>query len=122
MLCPDVGRLLSRSGVGAVSFSVYRSAGAWVRGRLESAQTEFSAVGVIQPAGKDTLDQLPEGDRVGSAIVVRTQATLSCGGENTPPDEILWQGARYRVLSVRRWDHYGYCEAVAVRRDWRETE
>ena len=30
-------------------------------------------------------------------------------------DEIEWHGARYRVASVRRWDAFGYCQAVAVR-------
>ena len=40
---------------------------------------------------------------------------LTPGGADQAADEIEWRGARYRVASVRRWDAFGYCQAVAVR-------
>lgn len=66
MLMPDVLALLVDPDLGAHSFTVKRRQGEWVAGRFVVSQTEeqtFSPVGIIQPAGSETLKFFPEGER-----------------------------------------------------------
>lgn len=108
-------RLLRAPALGAGPFTVYRHRGEWVRGAFEAKEEKIETIGIVLPAGKDALEQLPEGDRTHEAIAVYTETELSCGGSDRAADEIEWRGARYRVASVRRWEAGGYCQAVAVR-------
>ena len=108
-------RLLRAPALGAGPFTVYRHPGEWARGAFETKEEKIEAIGVVQPTGKDALEQLPEGDRLQEAIAVFTETELTPGGADQAADEIEWRGARYRVASVRRWDAFGYCQAVAVR-------
>ena len=118
----NLSRLLGAPSLGAAPFTVWRRAGAWSRGRLETSESPVYAVGVIQPAGADALEQLPEGDRESAAIAVYTATPGYAAGQDRPADEIEWRGARYRVASVRRWDACGYIQAVAVRSDTERSE
>lgn len=112
---PTLARLLSQAPMGAVSFDVERPAAGWLRGAPNGAVQTFAASGVVQPAGEQQLSQLPEGDRLRETIAVYTACVLRAGGADVPADCILWQGARYRVASVRRWADSGLCQALAVR-------
>ena len=108
-------RLLRAPALGAGPFTVYRHPGEWVCGAFEAKEEKIDTIGIVQPAGKDALEQLPEGDRTRDAVAVFTETELNCGGSDRAADEIEWRGARYRVASVRRWDAFDYCQAVAVR-------
>lgn len=117
-----LSHLLSARSLGAAPFTVYRRTGAWTRGTFAASESPVFALGVIQPAGADALDQLPEGDRMQSAVTVYTAFPLYEAAQDQPADEIEWRGARYRVVRVTRWDAYGYTQAVAVRSGTERSE
>lgn len=119
MLMPDITAVLYDPTVGSRPFSILRRYGAWSGGRFEidGTKTEtIAAKGCIQPAGEESLSQFPEGERREGRIVIYTTETiyLTEGGEVS--DEVEWQGEKYKILSVSRWQEHGFNIAYATKR------
>ena len=74
----------------------------------------------VQPADGEALETLPEGERTSDAILVMTRTPLRTGSqfEGTRADEVIVDGVRYQVRTVKRWPsvlpHY---ECVCTRVD-----
>ena len=125
MLMPDVTALLDDPEIGgAVSFQVMRvntrrSFNAETEQLVENPEPEhFDATGNIQPQTKDVQpstaeDLLDEGIVVYSTFIFQTGS--SQGNTFTGPDEILYDGARWRVTRVQNWKDWGFNIAYATR-------
>lgn len=104
--------------MGLTSFTVdritYTRSGS---GTAEQKQT-FSARGDIHPGTPEMLQLLPEEERHEDFIAVYTDFPLSLGADAgkrfTGPDRILWAEQAWRVVRVRDWSAFGYCQALAV--------
>lgn len=132
-LQPDITSLLLDPELGAQSFTINRTMGSWKKGRFVEDVTVIKAIGNIQPATAEELEQLPEGDRRKGVIVIRTPTPIyetqvvdspeesPEGSAQTPQkehttDEITWRGNAYKVLSAMMWGDYGWYEAFATRK------
>ena len=86
-----------------------------------SGTEHISASGCIHPAGSVDLQLLPEEVRSEEVILVRSQVPLLTGSSDpasaafTAPDEILRNGEVYRVIRVKDWSGFGFCQAWAVK-------
>ena len=67
--------------------------------------------------GRD-LDQLPEADRVSEVVQFYTRTRLYTATDGFAPDVVLYQGRRWRIVTVRDFDPQGgiYC-ALGVLED-----
>ncbi|KPV60719.1 hypothetical protein QJ48_04105 [Paenibacillus sp. A3] len=119
----NVGRIVnSRNFAQLKGFKVYRTTGEWVRGRfVTTSETPIQFQGTITVANADDLQQVPEGDRVTGMMcfysqqpiyITRSEGEHSAAGIS---DEIVWQGDRYRIISVNPWQDFGYYKAFGVR-------
>lgn len=125
MLKPDITVLLFDDEIGAGrKFIIKRRRLTKHKGRYsdtpESEQTEtIEAVGSVQPAGVDALQQLPEADRSGKVIIVRSTTPIQMGKAGTDydlmADIIEYQGEQYKVLQVKDWAKWGMYVAYATR-------
>lgn len=128
-LQPDITSLLLDPELGAQSFTINRTMGSWKKGRFIEEVTVIKAIGNIQPATAEELEQLPEGDRRKGVIVIRTptpiyetqDAMTTDEPSQTPAkehatDEIVWRGNAYKVLSAMMWADFGWYEAFATRK------
>lgn len=75
-----------------------------------------SLVCIIQPAGKDDLEILPEGNRYNPTIRVMTQEPVCAG------DELFHHGTRWRVINDAIWSDYGYYDCLATRFEGSQTD
>ena len=110
LLHPDVTALLLDPDLGAQPFSVTRYVTMMKQGKPVTEEETLLAVGSIQPAKEEELSQLPEGDRITGAIVIRTPTEIR------QTDSIFWGGRGWKVLSVNRYAQHGYYEAYATRK------
>jgi hypothetical protein len=90
-------------------------AGGWIA----SPPQVIPAIGVVTVASDKDLSQVPEGDRVrGAMAFLCTQPIyLSSESGKNISDELLWSGELYRVASVAPWTSFGFCKAIAVRKE-----
>lgn len=113
-LMPDVTELLFDPDLGAQEFEVTRRTGKWSGGRMavESEET-IKAIGIIQPPSAEQLAFFPEGERRKGQIVIYTTTTLHLTEGTDITDDVTWNGEKYKLVNVKRWDDYGYVEAYA---------
>lgn len=76
-------------------------------GRTTSTEVSSTFSGVVTSANGKELDRLPEADRVKGGIIVHTIARLVPGGGALAPDEILYHGDRYTVVTINDYSAYG---------------
>lgn len=103
------------------SINVHRSSGLFIEGRwTESIQSPpyFAVSGICQPTTGWDLQSMPEGDRPIAAITFYTVEKLyiTHGGQNPGiSDKIEWDGEWYKILTVARWEDYGFYKSIATR-------
>ena len=106
--------------LGCVSFTVERITCTRTRSGTVSHSAVFQASGCIHPGTPEMIQLLPEEERSDSFIAVYTDCQLSAGAPGdtgasfTAPDRIHWIGKTWRVVRVRDWRMFGYCQAYAV--------
>lgn len=116
-LMPDVTDLLHDPDVGAKPFSILRRTGQWSGGRMHvSTSQSISAVGVMLPPSSEQLSFFPEGERRNGQVAIYTETILHLTEGEEIADEVTWQGDRYKIIRVDRWDEYGFCIAYAQKR------
>lgn len=105
------------------NFNVQRTIGDWVTGRFITTPTLIPFSGVIEPLNTRDMQQVPEGDTITGAINVYTNAPiyttkllLESGADGMLADEMIWQGERYKILTVQNYSDWGYYKATAVRK------
>ncbi|MGD8188568.1 hypothetical protein ACQCN2_01075 [Brevibacillus ginsengisoli] len=99
----------------AQTFIVHRKSDTWSSGRTVSSEVSLSMIGIVTVADADTLEQLPEGDRVTGMMCFYSTQELFRTREQGTSDEIEWRGERYRVKKVFPYGDYGYYKAVGDR-------
>jgi len=96
---------------------IQRSQGAFVAGGYETTVTNIPVVGVVTLAEPETLEQIPEGDRVAGMLEFNTAVRIYQTNEdsNQVSDILLWGGIPYKVLQVFPWRDFGFFKAVLAR-------
>jgi hypothetical protein len=102
-------------------FTVHRRTGKWVEGAFELDPTRaITMVGVVQPAGAQDMEQLPEGDRVKGMMKFYSRQELyrsrvDGDGESAGvSDEVEWRGKRFKIISVIPWPDQGFYVAFGT--------
>ena len=114
----DITSALFDPNLGCTAFTVERitytrtAEGTTFRSRI------FSALGCIHPGPPEVIRLLPEEEQHETFIAVYTDFALSLGVDHgssyTGPDRIRWNGETWRMVQVRDWSGFGYCQALAV--------
>lgn len=122
MLRPDIRSLMNDPDIGGgQSFVIVRSYYQRSKGRLDTTPVvvRIDAVGSVQPAGVDALQQLPEADRSGKVIIIRSETKMQMGSTDAngdlQPDNIEYGGELYKVLQSKDWEKWGMSVAYATR-------
>lgn len=122
MLFPDVTEILVDPDIGGgLEFTAVRTTKhRTLRGELETEIEETVCRGNIQPAQPEDLEQMPQEDRKQTVIVIRSTFHFQLGsdgdGEYTLPDEVKFDGKRYKINRVDDWSPWGFTTAWAVHR------
>ena len=116
----DVSAALTDPDRGCTAFSVQRITYRRQNGESVPSVQTLPASGCIHPGTPEMVQLLPEEERHEEFIAVYTGFALSLGENNggtayTAPDRILWNGETWRVIRVRDWSVFGYCQALAVK-------
>lgn len=104
------------------TFTVTRRGAGTVSGGIVTpgSASTFSIAAVIQPAGPEHMERMPEGTRIDDTKVIYTRTPLYVSNEATGgvADRISIDGKTYEVESVRDYLSSGtYVQAVARRVD-----
>ena len=101
----------------AAPYTVLRRRGVLIRGRWIVSEPEIlQYFGAVQPATDREIDQLPEGDRQRGTMkffCTPPRKLYLSGDDNEISDELLFEGRRYKIVSVKEWGRYGYVKAFA---------
>ena len=107
--------------LGSTGFTVERITYTRSRGGTAARSSIAGAMGCIHPGTPEMLQLLPEEEKAEEFIAVYTDYPLSTGTHEadgacsfTGPDRIHWNGKTWRVVRVRDWRAFGYCQAYAV--------
>ena len=106
--------------LGCTAFTVERITYTRTREGITSRSRTARALGCIHPGTPEMLQLLPEEERAETFIVIYTDYPLSTGTPEgsgasfTAPDRIRWNGQAWRVIRVRDWRTFGYCQALAI--------
>ena len=106
--------------LGCTAFTVDRITCTRSRSGTTSRTETIPARGCIHPGTPETLRLLPEEEKADQFIVIYTDYALSTGTPETSgasftgPDRIRWNNQTWRVVRVRDWSAFGYCQAYAV--------
>lgn len=118
MLMPDITAVLFDPTVGSRPFEIRRRRGKWVGGRfvIQGDVEIIPARGCIQPQGAENMSQSPEGEKREGGIVIYTTTTIYLTEGEEVSDEVIWQGEKYKIMSVNRWQEHGFNVANASKR------
>ena len=83
----------------------------------EGSESTFPAMASPQPAPNEVLQILPEADRTADvrAFYINKKVYTDREERSTISDDIYFEGDWYRVISVGKWQPFGYNLAVGVR-------
>ncbi len=117
----DISSATFDSELGCTAFTVERITYTRSRSGTTSCSRTVQARGCIHPGTPEMLQLLPEEEKNETFIVIYTDCMLSTGTPEetgvsafTGPDRIHWNGRVWRVVRVRDWQMFGYCQAYAV--------
>ena len=103
----------------AQNFTIERSVGSFLFGVWKSATTNIPGFGTITNPTTRELEMMPEGDKIGGVIIVHSSSpiygTRATGGVGGSSDIIIWNGNKYRVLSVEQYLDYKFYRCVCTR-------
>ena len=116
----DIASVLFDPGLGCTSFTVERITYTRSREGTTAASQTVQASGCIHPGMPEMIKLLPEEEKNETFITVYTDYSLStgtpedAGASFIAPDRIHWNNQTWRVVKVRDWQPFGYCQAYAV--------
>jgi len=117
----DLSSAVFDPALGCAAFTVERITYTRSREGTTSQSRTDQALGCVHPGTPEMLRLLPEEEKAESFIVAYTDFPLSTGSAEGSgasfrgPDRIRWNGQTWRVVRVRDWQAFGYCQALAVR-------
>jgi hypothetical protein len=101
------------------TYIVERSSGDWVNGRwTEETPVQISVAGVVSVAQEKDLQPLHLGDQIKGAMIFHSVQPLyvtRAGTVQGTSDIIIWNGQRWRLLSIGDYSDYGYYKAIGER-------
>ena len=117
----DISSAMFDPELGCTPFTVDRITYTRSRSGTTSRTVTAQARGCIHPGMPEMLQLLPEEEKTDQFIVIYTDYALSTGTPEdegavsfTAPDRIHWNNRTWRVVRVRDWQSFGYCQAYAV--------
>ena len=116
----DISSAIFDPELGCTAFTVERITYTRSREGTASRSETARAMGCIHPGTPVTLQLLPEEEKNGEFIEIYTDYALSTGTPEgfgvsfTGPDRIHWNDRTWRVVRIRDWSMFGYCQAYAV--------
>lgn len=72
---------------------------------VDSGPIAFS--GVVTAGSGDTLNRIPEGERVSGNITIHTKTRLQSGSAEVTADIVTWRNAQYVVSRVSDYSNFG---------------
>ena len=115
----DITNAIMDSELGRSAFTVERLTYTRTAEGTTSRSAIHQAMGCVHPGTPEMIQLLPEEERHEEFIAIYTDFALSLGVDHgstyTGPDRIYWNGETWRVVRVRDWAMFGYCQAFAVR-------
>ena len=120
MLMPDVTEILNDPEVGGgQAFTVRRVQNVRVLGGVERKVTTYAVTGNIQPQELSVQSSTVE-DLRNESIVIRAMFDFKVGNNEggsafDGEDEVLWDGAVWRITRVENWIKWGFTTAYATR-------
>lgn len=102
----------------AQDFSILRAFGEWIDGAFVPGEPETIPFhGIITVANASDLSAVPEADRRGGGMRILTTEPVYETGANgsNASDILLWNGARYKIMSVTPDKDWGFYRAIATR-------
>ena len=116
----DIMSSLTDPDLGFTAFTVQRATYRRQNGSSVPSEQTLQASGCIHPGTPEMVQLLPEEERHEEFIAVYTDFALSLGENGggvtySTPDRILWNGETWRVVRVRDWSMFGYCQGLAVK-------
>jgi hypothetical protein len=84
-------------------------------GQAHESTMPFKAIAIVQPAGKDDLELLEEGQRYFPTLLIHIIHSLTVG------DYLNYQGHRWRVVNAQDWSEHGFHRCIAIRLAGTET-
>ena len=118
----DISAVLPDPELGFLSFTVRRLTYHLSRGTTAVTHTDLPAEGCIHPGTPEMVRQLPAEERQKKLIAIYTSFPLSQGSNPggtawTAADRILYGGKVWKLVSLRDWSSFGYCQGLAVLAD-----
>ena len=120
-LFTDITSAIFDPELGCTAFTVERITYTRSRSGTSSRSRTEQALGCIHPGTPEMLKLLPEEEQQEQFIEIFTDYALSTGTSETSaassftaPDRIRWNSQTWRVVRVRDWNMFGYCQAYAV--------
>lgn len=120
MLMPDVTEILDDPEVGGGQpFQVVRYTSTRTLGAVTKTPQTFDLTGNIQPQDMSSQTSTSE-DTLNETIVIYAVFAFQTGENDggttyTGPDEVLYDGKRYRVTRVNNWSKWGFSIAYATK-------
>ena len=116
----DITNAIMYQELGRSAFTVERLTYTRTAEGTTSRSATHQAMGCVHPGTPEMIRLLPEEEQQEEYIVVYTDFPLSTGENDggavyTAPDRILRNGETWRVVRVRDWSSFGYCQAAAVK-------
>jgi hypothetical protein len=84
-------------------------------GNAHETREQVTLQAIVQPAGKDDLELLEEGQRYKPTKLVHTASPLTVG------DYMFFEGYKWRIVNSQDWSSYGYYHSIAIRYDGTEA-
>ena len=116
----NIANMIFDPELGCTAFTVERITYTRSRGGTTSRSEISQALGCIHPGTPEMLQLLPEEEKAEEFIAIYTDYPLSTGTPESSgvsfigADKVYWGGKTWRVVRVRDWQMFGYCQAYAV--------
>ena len=115
----DITSAIMDQELGRSAFTVERLTYTRTAEGTTSRSVTHQAMGCVHPGTPEMIQLLPEEERHEEFIAIYTDFPLSLGENDggltySTPDRIHWNGKEWRVVRIRDWQAFGYCQALAV--------
>lgn len=102
------------------TFTIIRSSdGVWIKGRFVQNTQQFEMSGVVTAINEKDITMIPEGDRNSEKKTFHTieplYVTRNDNSTKGISDIILYEGYRYKIVTVVDASDYGYYRATGVK-------
>lgn len=106
----SVAELMGDPDFGAASITLRRGTRGMQEGESVATNVDSTITALVQPADRNDIKKLPEGDRLQDVVSVWSATEMQV----SPVADVLVVGAKhYRVIALEPWGEAGYYRAFA---------